>query len=826
MRIILSNNITLLDIPIVLQEQLVSELKFINPVYQSAIDQGKSVYKVNKFICNFEIPTDNIMIVPKGMRQKVIDLCSLYNVPFTIEDNRNITYIETTKGFQINFRPYQKKAIEAITKSASEGVLVSMAGSGKTVMGLSLIPIFQQKTLWLTHTDRLLKQTKERSEAFLSLEDEEIGIIQGDKKEIGTILTIGMVQTLAKSPKILNQLRNEFGLVIIDECLVAGTKILMDDGSYKLIENVENGDKTTFGKVSNKFMRTTDSIVKLRTSENELIGTPTHKLLTIPKSALKKGTWLNGTSNQFEPFSESDVIFSEMKDIQEEDFLLVKEQYNHTEKFSVGKERSRLLSLIACDGHIDKNLNCLQIGVIKDKDWFLKELWYNTLIYKNHDIRLSDCKRGDLIIRSYSEDAINDMNKFIPSGKKSYSIKVPEMIMNGTYEDIKNYLQVAFDCKGSITDQISLTMANKEFVKDLQFLLHKFGISSRLIPINKHKHHFRIAMSGYDLAVFYEKIGFSIERKQTALRKILNETGAFRRLVQYRNKQYRCVEVLEKNLENKTTNVYDFTTEEHLFIANGMLSSNCHHCPSSTFTKILKELNSYYTYGLTATAYRRDGLENMLFQNVGPILHEVDKADIMAAGGIILPSVKCKHLNVTPSINSVNIPKILSNFITHNVQRNKIICDDVIREAEQGRTCIVVSTSREHCEVLFSILKERWDKTSIATGKYSKKIIDATVKEFEDQEKTVLVTTSHLLGEGFDVSLLDRLFLTVSIRSESIIEQLAGRIQRYHPNKKDAVIYDYIDESIGIFKNQYISKGKCRFGVYKKLGLKLHHEHI
>jgi superfamily II DNA or RNA helicase len=112
------------------------------------------------------------------------------------------------------------------------------------------------------------------------------------------------------------------------------------------------------------------------------------------------------------------------------------------------------------------------------------------------------------------------------------------------------------------------------------------------------------------------------------------------------------------------------------------------------------------------------------------------------------------------------------------------------------------------------------EKTGIATGDYSKKYVQEQVQRYNDGEITVLVATYSLLGEGFDVPFLNRAFITSPFRAEAKAEQLIGRIQRTHPGKKDAIVYDYVDVDIGVVKNQFYSKtGTCRHATYEKLGV-------
>ena len=253
-----------------------------------------------------------------------------------------------------------------------------------------------------------------------------------------------------------------------------------------------------------------------------------------------------------------------------------------------------------------------------------------------------------------------------------------------------------------------------------------------------------------------------------------------------------------------------------------VILDEAHHCPASTFLKVISILNPYFLYGLTATPYRRDGLENLMFQCIGPVTAEITKAEVAKHKGIIAPKIIYCGLNTGPKIDMANTNTILKHYIVYNEQRNKRICDDVIREAKAGNFCIVASGRKAHCEILFEMIKTRWPKVGIATGKYNKKFVDEQIRAFNNNEITVLITTPELLGEGFDVDFLNRLFITTSFRTESRAEQLIGRIQRFHPDKEDSLVYEYVDENIGVFVNQFKSGfGKCRYNVYKRLGLEI-----
>lgn len=114
---------------------------------------------------------------------------------------------------------YQKEAVDAMEK-AQYGILQSPAGSGKTQMGLALASKIGRKTLWLTHTKDLLKQSKERAELYFP--EAGMGTITEGKVDVGNLITFATVQTMCHID--LDLYRDEWDTIICDEChRVAGT---------------------------------------------------------------------------------------------------------------------------------------------------------------------------------------------------------------------------------------------------------------------------------------------------------------------------------------------------------------------------------------------------------------------------------------------------------------------------------------------------------------------------------------------------------------------------------------------------------------------------
>ena len=250
-----------------------------------------------------------------------------------------------------------------------------------------------------------------------------------------------------------------------------------------------------------------------------------------------------------------------------------------------------------------------------------------------------------------------------------------------------------------------------------------------------------------------------------------------------------------------------------------VILDECHHCPATTFSKIITQLNPYYLYGLSATPYRRDKLETIMFQTLGPLNTNISIKEVNEHGGIIIPTIKYKAI-YSKRITTNDIQAILKNHIVNNIQRNRIIASDVLEAAIDNNFCIVVSDRREHCEILYNLISVGWGRTGIATGKYNKKHVQEQIDRYNKKEITVLITTFQLLGEGFDIPFINRAFVAMPFRSETKAEQLVGRIQRTYPGKKDAIVYDYVDVDVGVLADQFYNKNRnCRYRAYTRLGM-------
>lgn len=191
---------------------LKEELNFANSEFFIKKKSGKNTFGTERYFKLVE-ETENEIIIPRGFIGKLLRFCKKQNIEFDFQDNRKRKE-EIYFSFNAILRKHQDKVIEASSKK-DFGVIVAPPGSGKTIMGLKIIMEKKQPALIIVHRKQLLEQWKERIQAFLGIPKHEIGIIGLGKTKIGKYITIATIQSLSKQ---IEQIRNQFGIILVDEC--------------------------------------------------------------------------------------------------------------------------------------------------------------------------------------------------------------------------------------------------------------------------------------------------------------------------------------------------------------------------------------------------------------------------------------------------------------------------------------------------------------------------------------------------------------------------------------------------------------------------------
>jgi superfamily II DNA or RNA helicase len=153
-------------------------------------------------------------------------------------------------------------------------------------------------------------------------------------------------------------------------------------------------------------------------------------------------------------------------------------------------------------------------------------------------------------------------------------------------------------------------------------------------------------------------------------------------------------------------------------------------------------------------------------------------------------------------------------------ERNQRIVADVVAAVQAKRTPVVLTERREHLDSLTRLLSQRIQNVIAMAGGMGKKqrrhLVDKIASIPVDQPR-VIVATGRYLGEGFDDARLDTLFLALPISWRGTLTQYAGRLHRLNANKKEVIIYDYVDFQVPVLAKMYAK----RRAAYKAIGYEI-----
>lgn len=237
-----------------------------------------------------------------------------------------------------------------------------------------------------------------------------------------------------------------------------------------------------------------------------------------------------------------------------------------------------------------------------------------------------------------------------------------------------------------------------------------------------------------------------------------------------------------------------------------IIVDECHHLPAFTFEACVKKAPVRYMLGLTATPYRRDGLQEIINLQCGPIRHTMAPIENSFSRTLFVRETQF-------TFSDDEDPPIQEIFrcLVRDEPRNELIRTDVCHALTEGRRCLILSHWKEHCDLLADGLRERGKTPLLLSGTLGKKTRSAMLRSLEDtafDKELLIIATGQYLGEGFDCPQVDTLFLAFPLSFRGKLIQYVGRALRSHKDKSSVRVYDYMDTKVPILRKMYAKREK------------------
>ncbi|NDJ90738.1 DEAD/DEAH box helicase family protein, partial [Mycolicibacter kumamotonensis] len=231
-----------------------------------------------------------------------------------------------------------------------------------------------------------------------------------------------------------------------------------------------------------------------------------------------------------------------------------------------------------------------------------------------------------------------------------------------------------------------------------------------------------------------------------------------------------------------------------------VIVDECHHVAASAFFGVLSRISARYWLGLTATPERRDGLEGLIYHQLGShhvAIEPPSAGQFPVDGSDLLTPHPVLHLHPTQFHYSGDadptapggMAEIYRALVADQARLEQIV-GDVRAASETGANVLVLTTWVEHLNAITDQLRTAGRAVTVLRGgmkaRERRQIADQLANHTPDSDPLLIVGTSSFIGEGFDCPALDTLFLAAPITFKNRLVQYIGRVTRPYASKTPA----------------------------------------
>lgn len=183
--------------------------------------------------------------------------------------------------------------------------------------------------------------------------------------------------------------------------------------------------------------------------------------------------------------------------------------------YEIDKELGYLAGALISDGHLSKNsidIACYEESFRESVKECLTSKFGRCNSYYNGN-RIYVCN----VFVPYFMNKVFE----IPFGKKSYTVKVPDVVFKSDNEVVASFIRGLFDGDGTVSAGLSYKTSSKELAEGLSYLLARLGIYSYIREGSAHNGGYRLNIPSPYYTAYLDNVGFTNLRKLCGLKALI-----------------------------------------------------------------------------------------------------------------------------------------------------------------------------------------------------------------------------------------------------------------------------------------------------------------
>ena len=241
---------------------------------------------------------------------------------------------------------------------------------------------------------------------------------------------------------------------------------------------------------------------------------------------------------------------------------------------------------------------------------------------------------------------------------------------------------------------------------------------------------------------------------------------------------------------------YNLEVEDnHNYIADSILVSNCHHAQSTSWYEVFNTLpNASIRLGLTGTVDKKNPVNEMrLYSCTGQILNKISNDYLIEKGFSAKPI--CILFTVTsPELEKELYQNAYSLGIVESEERLSYITSICEKEVSENNVVLILVERIEHGELIQEELEKLDKRVFFTNGTLTSDRRQELLDDLKDNKIDVLISTA-ILDEGVDVSNINAVIYARGMKSTRKLLQGLGRGLRKKSDGSKLRFYDFIDDT-------------------------------